>query len=80
MVYLQRRDALADWLGVLSEDSLFIQELAVPPVARWLEQPIVEHVFQALIKRTEDPLLGNPDRRIRVEAHAFLCVRGNETN
>lgn len=75
-VYLQRWDALADWLGVFSEDAFFIQELAFSPIASWLEKPIVEHIFQALIKCTKDPLLGNPDRCIRVEAHAFLVGFG----
>lgn len=74
-VYLQRRDALADWLRVLSEDALFIQEAAVPPTAGRLEKAVVEHVFQAGVQRAQDPLLGNPNRRIRVEAQAFLFGR-----
>lgn len=78
MFYLQSRDALADWLRVLSKDAFFIQELAVPPVAGWLEQPVVENIFEALIERAQDPLLGDPHRRIRVEPHAFLLVWGAE--
>lgn len=91
MFYLQSRDALADWLRVLSKDAFFIQELAIPPVAGWLEQPVVKNIFEALIERTQDPLLGDPHRRIRVEPHAFLfgwraegsveeCERGEEAN
>lgn len=71
-LYLQGWDALADRLRILSEETLFVQELAVPPVARRLEEPVVEHVLQTLVERTQDALLGNPDSCVRVEAHAFL--------
>lgn len=72
MAHLQSWDAFADWLRVLSQQVLLIQELAVPPVAGRLEQPVVQHVFQALVERAQDPLLGDPDCRIGVEAHALL--------
>lgn len=71
-MYLQTWDALADWLWILPKDALFIEELAILPVAGWLEKPIVEHVLQGLVKCAEDPLLGNPDGGIGIEPHALL--------
>lgn len=71
-VYLQGRDALADWLRVLSQDALLVQELPVPAVAGRLEEAVVEDIFQGLVERAQDPLLGHPDRGVRVEPHAFL--------
>lgn len=72
IVYLQTWDTFADWLRIFPKDALLIQELAVPPIARRLKQPVVQDVLQALIERTQDPLLSNPDGGVRVEPHAFL--------
>lgn len=74
LAHLQSWDAFADWLRILSQQALFIQELAVPPIARRLEEPVVEDVFQALVEGAQDPLLGDPHGRVGVEAHAFLVA------
>lgn len=78
MAHLQSWDAFADWLRILSQQALFIKELAVPPIAWRLEKPVVQDVFQALVEGAQDPLLGDPHCRIGVEAHAFLVAEPRE--
>lgn len=73
-LHLQRWDTFADWLRILSQKAFFIQELAIPSVVCWLEKPVVEDVFKALIESTEDPLLGHPHGGVWVEPHAFLSL------
>ena len=75
--YLQTGDSLADWLGVLSQGALLVQELAVPAVGGGLEQTVVQDVLQALAQRAQDALLGRPHRGVWVETHAFLTEREN---
>lgn len=73
--YLQGRHTLARGLWVFPQQPFLIQELAVPPIAGWLEEPVVEYILQALVQGTQDSLLGHPHRGIWVKSNALLWGR-----
>jgi hypothetical protein len=51
---------------------LLVQELASLSIVSWLEEAIVQHILQAVIQSTQDTLLRQPDRSVRIELHTFL--------
>lgn len=73
--YLQGRHSLACGLWVFPQQPFLIQELAVPPIAGRLEEPIVEYILQALVQGTQDSLLGHPHSGIWVKSNALLWGR-----
>lgn len=70
--HLQGRHTLARGLWVFPQQPFLIQELAVPPIAGRLEEPIVEYILQALVQGTQDSLLGHPHGGIWVKPNALL--------
>lgn len=63
---------------MIAEEPLLVQEAALAPVHGRPEEPVVEHVPQALGEGAQDLLLGHPHGGVGFKPHGFLPKGGRE--
>lgn len=70
--YLQVGDGSVGIQGVLPQQALLVQELPCSAIEGRLEEPVVEHILQAVVEGAQNALLGGPHGNVRIQPQTLL--------
>ena len=70
--YLQVGDWSVGIQGVLPQQALLVQELPCSAIEGRMEEPVVEHILQAVVEGAQNALLGGPHGNVRIQPQTLL--------